>query len=341
MPLKLPSKPKILIVRFSSLGDVTLSTLIPPALKTAYPGARLTFLTKKPYEELLAFVPELDEILTLSSEDSLFALAGRLRSQRFDLIVDLHGNLRSRILCSLLPGIPHLRAASQRWRRLAMVWFKYRTTRGVRPATVRYAEALRPLGGRIHFSAPKLTLDGSVAPLQERLGLKTLPRPLIGFCVSSQHNTKRWNDDAARQCVMNLLASTGGSVVLVGTRGSDESVIAFPSRASVLNLIDKTSLQELAATLSLCSVLVTVDSGPLHIAEALGVPVVALFGPTVSDFGFAPLGGRSQLIERALHCRPCSLHGSDACPLGHHHCMKDITPQQVATGALALLAGSR
>ena len=90
----------------------------------------------------------------------------------------------------------------------------------------------------------------------------------------------------------------------------------------------KTGLRETAALIKRCSVFVTNDSGPMHMATAVGTPVVAIFGPTVRGFGFSPLG-KSVVVESELKCRPCTLHGSDRCPKGHFECMKKITADSV------------
>ena len=335
--MNLPLKPKILIIRFSSLGDVTLATGIAPSLKRNFPGASVTFLTKKPYNELLALAPGLDDVVALESGESIRSLTNRLYSRRFDLIIDLHGNLRSRILCHFLKNIPQVRAPGEIWKRRALVWFKYRTKNGIRTVTERYATALNSIGPSLKPEYPRLTLNGTGRTFQEKMGLGQLPKPVIGFCVSSQHATKRWCDDAARRCIAGLLSSTKGSIVLVGTNDSSQPCVFPPSNQPILDLRGKTSLKDLTAALAACSVLVTVDSAPLHIAEALGVPVASLFGPTVADFGFAPWGPRSRLLEMPMSCRPCSLHGSAACPLGHHQCMKDITPERVIEEALSIL----
>jgi ADP-heptose:LPS heptosyltransferase len=96
------------------------------------------------------------------------------------------------------------------------------------------------------------------------------------------------------------------------------------------------SLEELPAVLERCALLVTGDSGPMHVAEAVGTPVVALFGPTTGHFGFRPFLPASRVVERALRCRPCHVHGGDRCPLIHHRCMNDISVLDVydTTGRL-------
>jgi len=104
----------------------------------------------------------------------------------------------------------------------------------------------------------------------------------------------------------------------------------------------ETTVGQLMALVARCRALLTNDSGPMHVAVGLGVPVLALFGPTVTDFGFAPLGPRDRVIERAgLRCRPCTLHGTERCPIVTHECLEAIKPEPVAAALLGLLAPAR
>ena len=110
-------------------------------------------------------------------------------------------------------------------------------------------------------------------------------------------------------------------------------------RRRPVNLAGKTTVRELMALLSVCGFLVTNDSGPMHIAAALGVPTLAIFGPTVPSFGYTPWGESNRIIEHPdLPCRPCDRHGPQVCPLGHHRCMTEIPASRVIA---ALSAYSR
>lgn len=133
--------------------------------------------------------------------------------------------------------------------------------------------------------------------------------------------TKRW------PYYPELAAALPGQVVVIG--GPDDAelaeavVRAAPDRAA--SAAGALSLRESAALLERAAVLVTNDSAPLHLATAVGTPIVAVFGPTVPGFGFGPLGPRDQVVElHGLPCRPCSAHGPQRCPLGHHRCMRDL-----------------
>ena len=127
--------------------------------------------------------------------------------------------------------------------------------------------------------------------------------------------------------------------------GPDEDAIAqefaarFPGTPRVRRL--RASLEDLPALLERTDVLVGGDSGPMHVAEAVGTPVVALFGPTTAHFGFRPFLPSSRVVERDLGCRPCHVHGGNRCPLLHHRCMKDISVPHVFDTTGLVLDGAR
>src|SRR5438874_10849554 len=126
-----------------------------------------------------------------------------------------------------------------------------------------------------------------------------------------------------------------GLVVVGGPEGRD---LTRHLGSKAVNAGGGFTLQETGACLGRATVLVSGDTGVMHMATGVGTPVVALFGPTVGQFGFFPYRARAAVLERALDCRPCSATGTAACPLGHHRCLADITPEGVAAAVERLLA---
>ena len=177
------------------------------------------------------------------------------------------------------------------------------------------------------FLAPKVrkdSLDWLVAS-----GLDPA-RGLIALAPGAAHNTKRWPLEYWQELGRSL-AATGFPVVTVG--GSDDRVagqavcdaIGLPSA----NAAGVFGLQGTGALLAQCRVLISGDTGVMHMATGVGTPVVALFGPTVRPFGFLPYTRKAVVLERDLDCRPCTAHGSAQCPLGHHRCLRQILPAEV------------
>ena len=133
-------------------------------------------------------------------------------------------------------------------------------------------------------------------------------------------------------------------MVLLGTRAdgraAEEVLQSLASPAQ--SFVGQTSLREMMLILRRCELILTNDSGAMHVAAALGVPTVAIFGPTVKPFGFFPVGARTAVVEVSnLDCRPCSVHGSKKCPLGHFRCMNDVTVDRVVDSAQTLLMATK
>ncbi|MEK7851152.1 MAG: glycosyltransferase family 9 protein, partial [Deltaproteobacteria bacterium] len=249
-------------------------------------------------------------------------------------VIDLHGNLRSRIISRLLPGSNILRYDKQALkRRLLLSGIKANT----RHTVDAYLAALNPLvecGTRnAECGFPKIYISKED---QDRVGLflseTGIPgsETIIGISPGAKWPTKRWMEDGFVEVGRRSVKELGAKVIVFG--GPDEIELCKRVAAGIgkeaLSVAGKVGLKETSALTNRCKVFVSNDSGPMHIATAVGTPVVAIFGPTVQGFGFSPLG-KSVVVEKELECRPCSLHGSSACPKGHFKCMRQITAQEV------------
>jgi lipopolysaccharide heptosyltransferase II len=340
----------ILIIRFSSIGDIVLASPVVRFLRERFPDSRIDFLTKKKYAELLRWNPGLTNIILFDEDaDDLKALRARIREMRYDLIVDLHNSLRS-IYLRTFSGARRVRVFRKHaFRRFLLVRFKKNLYR--RPTTVveRYIDTVRIYGD------PTATTD---FPLPDDLvrtatgvvysGKFTPEDRLVGFAPTAMHFTKRWPMDRFVRAGIALATGQKVRILIFGSQDEAEycSDIAHminsgASAHAAESFAGRLSLSETAAAAGLCSVMVSNDTGLMHIAEARGVPVVALFGSSVKEFGFAPLGPKSVLVENAgLACRPCSHVGRKECPKEHFKCMKDITPERVHAEVARLLGGA-
>lgn len=329
---------KFLIIRLSSLGDIVLTTPVIKALKERYPDAVVDFLVKKEYHNLLSVNPHLNRIITLDSNgvhkglNGLLKISKELRAGGYTHVIDLHGNLRSRIITSFLPGAKTLRYDKQVVkRRLILSGFKVKT----RHTVGAYLASLLPLGIGMqeHLPNPSIYIskdeeDGAKRFLAQA-GISE-GEVLIGIAPGARWPTKRWIEDGFIEIGRKAVKELGARVLIFG--GPDETDLSKRVAAEVgnkaLSVAGVAGLKETAALIKRCKVFVSNDSGPMHIATAVGTPVVAIFGPTVQGFGFSPLG-ESVVVEKELKCRPCSLHGSSTCPKGHFECMKGITVSEV------------
>ncbi len=330
------SPSKILIIRLSSLGDVVLTTPVLSALKSAWPAAHLTFLTKGAFAPVLERHPHIDEI-GVFEDRGLLGWVREIRRRRFDIVIDLHDTVRSRVWSLFSGASDRLRYDKRAADRRRLVWTKRASPRLSGNVVDRYLEPLEALGISATDRVPKLYVgveERLPEPLEKRLG----PGPFVAIAPGALHATKQWPGDRFAAAADRLAG--GRPVVILGTRGDGRAAEAVLKTLTspAQSFVGRTSLREMMLVLRLCDLLLSNDSGAMHVAAALGVPTLAIFGPTVKPFGFFPVGPRTVVAEvSGLDCRPCSVHGSDQCPLGHFRCMNDVTVDQVVASAQSLL----
>ncbi len=326
--------PRILVVRFSSIGDLVLITPLLRALRTRHPDCYLAVVTKEEFAPLLRHNPHIDRIIEFAAGDRLTHLARDLRAERFTHHLDLHDSMRSRALRWLVRG---------RWRgypkhrmaRTTLIRTKRNIYRpGTPPVAERYFAAARDLGVAPDGGPPDLYLDPAERE-RAQIWLRDLGlgdgRPVVVVAPMAAHFTKRW-PVAHWQALVATLTAKGVDIVVVGG-SSDVAVcqsVADAGGTHAASAAGAVGLQGTAGLIDRAGVVVAGDTGVMHMSTALDTPVVALFGPTVEALGFFPYQARATVLQRNLACRPCSKMGGPACPLGHHRCLKDIGHEEVA-----------
>jgi heptosyltransferase-2 len=263
-----------------------------------------------------------------------------LPAARYDLVVDLQHNLQSAAFRHGL-GKEEVRYPKHRWEKLAMVWLK-RFPAATTPVVDRYREPLAHLPLMMDTDGPEVWLEreraqGVYAPRPQAFyvhgahdGHARSARLRVAIAPGAHHATKRWPTSYfARLCVM--LVREGAEVVLVGGLADVDICNAVVAAAGVpLERQDGAStLSQTINAIDGCDVLVTNDSGVMHLGAARRIPVVALFGSTVTELGFRPYGTRHVVVEHDVSCRPCSHIGRAHCPRKHFKCMMGISPEQV------------
>jgi lipopolysaccharide heptosyltransferase II len=337
---------RILIVKPSSLGDVVHALPTLRALRTRYPRAHIAWLVKRQWAALLERAEGLDRVWEMGPGLlGWLSIVPRLRAERFDLVIDLQGLLRSGMMtwltgCRRRVGFVNGREGSP----------LFYTDRVPVPtvemhAVDRYllaaAAAGAPWNGEPKFGLHPLPEDErEVDRLLDEQGIRR-GAPWVAFGISARWPTKRWPVASFGAVAEALQRDAGVRAVLIGgpeDRQAARDVTAHMS-VSPVDLTGETELRLLPALLSSASVLVTNDSGPMHVASAVGTPVVAVFGPT-SPVRTGPYGGRHAVLARAdVPCRPCfDRRCRNATPL---ECLSRVTPEEVLDAVRRRLTPAR
>ncbi|MVN78199.1 glycosyl transferase [Hymenobacter sp. HMF4947] len=312
---------KILVLRFSSIGDIVLTTPVVRQLKTQLPGAQVHFATKPAYRSLLEANPYVDKLHLLAG--SLGELVRELRAERFDFIVDLHNNLRTRLIRLQLPGVLGQAFDKLNWQKYLLVRFKINRLPPVHIVD-RYRAAAAPLGIRDDGGG----LDYFIPLGQEVVVAEALPPGFragqyVAVAIGAQHATKRLPVEKLIELVHNLAPRP---VVLLGGPGDESTghVIELAAKGLVFNGCGQFSLHQSASLVRQAQFVVSHDTGLMHIASAFKKEIFSVWGNTVPQFGMYPYRTRFEALEvLGLPCRPCSKIGFGKCPQGHFKCMRN------------------
>ncbi|MBF9142002.1 glycosyltransferase family 9 protein [Hymenobacter properus] len=312
---------KILVLRFSSIGDIVLTTPVVRALAQQVPQAEVHFATKPAYRGLLEPNPYITKVHCLTG--SLGELVQALKAERFDYIVDLHNNLRTRLI-KLRLGVKSSSFDKLNWQKWLLVNFKVDKLPRVH-IVQRYLAAAAPLGVRDDGRG----LDYFIPAAQE-IDPATLPiafqRGYVAVAIGAQHATKRLPMEKLVELCQRLAPRP---IMLLGgpeDAPAAEAIIAALGQASspIHNGCGRYSLHQSASLVRQAQFVVSHDTGLMHIAAAFGKLIYSVWGNTVPAFGMYPYKTEFQTLEvLGLPCRPCSKIGFAKCPQGHFKCMRD------------------
>lgn len=346
----MPNIKKILIIRFSSIGDVILASPLIRCLRAAYPHAQIDFLVKSDYAELVKFNPHLNRVIELKTAESaeLRALRKKIQDQQYDVILDIHNSLRSRYIRALTGARIVSVVNKYIVKRFLLVNFKLNLYRRELSVAERYLRTARRLGV---FNDKKglevFVPDGISQGVKTRLSKsKVADHPLVvGFSPTANHFTKRWLQERYVELGARLAKERNAKILIFGGKEDAEycgdiahMINSLRTSTAAESFAGSFSLLETAAALDACHLVVTNDTGIMHLAAARRRNVVAIFGSTVQQFGFFPYGTEAIVVEKKeLACRPCSHIGREQCPKGHFKCMKEIHVEDVLEAAEQLL----
>ncbi len=324
-----PSRIKILIVRLSSIGDIVLTTPVVRAVKQQVPGVELHFLVKKQMAQVISTNPYVDKLHLYDTND-LNATFGELRAEKFDFVVDLQGNHRSRQVIRKL-HVPFSTFPKLSAKKFISVVFKLNLLPDVHIVD-RYFEAV--IGLDVHNDHKGLDF---FIPEEGEFDEDDLPMVFedgfVAIVLAGQHFTKR----IPVTKVIEIGSILHKPVMLLGGKdvfeAGEEIVAALGDRA--YNGCGKYSLYQSCSILKQADAVVTGDTGLMHVAAAFHKPIAVLWGNTVPEFGMYPyLPGERTLFRNfevcPLQCRPCAKLGYKKCPRKHFKCMNNIPALEVA-----------
>lgn len=320
----------IAVLRLSSLGDVLLTTPLINALRKQFPQAKIDFFTRSQFADVYRYNPGINNLYLLErTDESAQAFSAALQTGKYDAVLDLQSNLRSRKLTALLPA-KVFRFDKLRIKKLLLVHLKKDSFPANYHISERYADSM-----------PGLTLSSRVPELFLPPGITapaSVNKKTVALCPGAKHYSKRYPAEKFIRLAAEL-QSEGYSVCCIGGTMDSQVCSQICSEVKgVINLCNNNNLFETAVALKACGAAVTNDSALLHIAQAVGTPVVGIFGSTVAQFGFFPVAENSLMLEmNSLSCRPCTHTGRSDCPQGHLRCLNDIQPRTILNSVTALL----
>ncbi|HEY1023678.1 MAG TPA: glycosyltransferase family 9 protein [Sphingobacteriaceae bacterium] len=313
---------KILILRFSSIGDIVLTTPVVRCLKTQLPGSEIHYLTKNAFQPVLAANPYIDKLHLLEKE--LRITIEKLKAESFDYVIDLHHNLRTLIIKTRL-GVRSASFNKLNFEKWVLVNFK----RNILPPVHIVDRYLKT----VEFLGVKNDNKGLDYFLQKEHDLtELLPsghQRFTGLVIGAQHATKR----LPLYKLVEVCQKLQRPVVLLGGKDDRERGEEIREKCGdhVFNACGLFSLDESAYLVKMAETIISHDTGLMHIAAAFNKPIISVWGNTVPAFGMFPYQvENAKVVEvKGLGCRPCSKIGYRKCPLGHFKCMNDINVDDI------------
>lgn len=327
---------KWVVIRLSSLGDIVLTTGVITYWYTTF-NWEFVVITQKKFTSIFENNPAVQTILGLTTEQlqpkNIFSCFLTIAKQYANYgLIDLHKKFTTRLLASLWRGPIYRYPKMDFERRIFLLTkgsiFKTRLNKWNVPQ--RYAKAIGIRPPEREKLIPSIVLrKEEINSIDHLVNFIPPSKKIVALHPYSLHENKAWYKDGWESLIKHFITENIAWFII----GQGVPLQGVPEKNDFTN---KTSLRQTCALLKRASVLVTGDSGPMHLATAMKTPVIALCGPTTKDWGFFPLEGKNIILETNLPCRPCSLHGDKKCII-NHNCMKNITFSEVLTAIEKIL----
>jgi ADP-heptose:LPS heptosyltransferase len=341
---------KILVIRFSSIGDIVLTTPVVRCLKQQL-RAEVHFLTKRSFEKIVQSNPHIDRVFSI--EKKISEVIRALKAENYDCIVDLHGNLRT-LQVKFALGVPSYTFEKLNFEKWLITNFKINRLPPVHIVD-RYLKTVEPLGitndGKgLDFFIPKADAidvnsdsrfqisdsgrrsgNFESSPNVGNVGESDSPSNFIALVIGAAHATKRLPVEK----IVDICNKIPLPIFLIGGKEDMErgALICTQSSSYIVNLCGQLNLNQSASVVQQAEKVITHDTGLMHIAAAFGKDIISIWGNTIPEFGmtpYLPTEGSRMIEVKEVACRPCSKIGHDECPKGHFKCMQLIDTEVVA-----------
>ncbi len=316
---------KILIIRFSSIGDIVLTTPVIRCLKMQKPEMEIHFLTKKSFKGIVENNPYLTKVHCI--EKDVKEIVKELKKENFDFVVDLHNNIRSMQTKTAL-GKPSASFRKLNFKKWMLVNFKINKMPAMHIVD-RYLQTVAKLG----IVNDNKGIDFFI-PEKDEVALSSIPAShqngYIGFVIGARHYTKQLPISK----IISICKKLNQPIILLGGKEDITSALEIEKAVgtSIYNACGKYNLNQSASLVKQATKIISHDTGLMHIAAAFKKEIISIWGNTVPAFGFTPYfpASSSRMVEvKNLSCRPCSKIGYEKCPKGHFKCMMLIDEAEV------------
>ena len=337
-----PDAARLLIIRFSSFGDIVQAVGVPTAFRKNYPGAEVDWLVRADFSSLVEDHPEIRKVHSFSRDSGLVGLM-RLAWQLaagggYTHLYDAHNNLRSNVFCLVYrlrrPLVNFARRPKNRWRRWLFFRFRLPVLQMPFRGANSFHEPLKPWGLAPAVPIGRQFYSNADLPGEVERELQSLSGPIIALAPSAAWQMKRWPIENWKALVQLLPEMR--FVCLGGPEDRFINDISLVAPERCLNLAGRLKLNQNAAIFAQADLVIANDTGLLHVADQMERPTIALIGPTA--FGY-PSHPSSRELEIDLSCKPCSKDGRGQCVNSvYQRCLVELSPERVAQTARELLA---
>jgi heptosyltransferase II len=317
------AKEKILVIQTAFLGDLILSTTLFKKIKLKHPDSHITLIVNKGTEQILSNNPNIDTILPVDKKQTFknplkfITFLYELQKENFSICYSPHFSHRSSLI-SFFSGAKIRIGYKESGFGFLHTKTYPRPLRGVHEV-----QKLLHLVDSVGLERPEIFLDKEVNG-EIKFKMENVSEFIV-VAPSSIWETKRMPIDKFIELVRQILENTSYTPVIIGSKNDQSlsSQIVNVHGSKVIDMTGRTNLMELSYIISKAKCVISNDSSPIHIASAFNIPTLAIFGATITDFGYTPLSERHTISEVSLECRPCGIHGGNICPKKHFRCMMD------------------